>query len=214
MVATWFGIKSAASRGMLLALGGTAATAALACGAPAAAQAAFCPEVALSQPFAKIEEAERLTPGYYSLVAGGAFEAGETAWTLTGGAEVASGGGISALTGNAVKTSLELPKGAAAVSPLTCVEPNDRTFRFLERGEGGPASLTVSVVYEGLLGISKVSSLSVPTGSVLAASPILHTGAHLAARLTGGFAQMSIRFESTGGTARIDDVYLDPRIRR
>jgi hypothetical protein len=184
----------------------------------AAAQAATgttCPETTLIQPFKAIEEKEKVKePGYYSLVSGGAFEAGETAWTLSGGAKVASGGGISALTGKEPKNSLELPKGAVAVSPLTCVEPNDRTFRFLDRNESGTTTLTVSVVYEGLTGASKVSTLTAATGKELAASAILHTGAHEAAKLSGGLASMSIRFEATGGTARVDDVYLDPRMRR
>jgi len=181
---------------------------------PVAAQAASCPETTLIQPFAKIEEKEKVTPNYYSLVAGGAFEAGETAWTLSGGAKVASGGGISALTGKEVKSSLELPKGAVAVSPLTCVEPNDRTFRFLDRNESGNTTLTVSVVYEGLTGRLNEKTVSAATGKELAASAVLHTGAHEAAKLSGGFASMSVRFEATGGTARVDDVYLDPRMRR
>ncbi|MGO8905870.1 MAG: hypothetical protein ACLQMH_09645 [Solirubrobacteraceae bacterium] len=216
MVPTWSRLKSAASsRGTLLALAGTAAGLTLAAALPvAAAQAASCPETTLVQPFKAIEEKEKITPNYYSLVAGGAFEAGEAAWTLSGGAKVPSGGGISALTGKEVKASLDLPKGAVAVSPLTCVEPNDRTFRFLDRGEGS-TGLTVSVVYVGLSGLlsSKIDALSPPTGKELAASPILHTGAHTAAKLSGGYAYMSIRFESTAGTARVDDVYLDPRMR-
>jgi len=213
----WSRIKSStASRGALLALAGTGVVAIVA-GAPTAAQAAqapLCPETALSQPFAQIEQAEGHTPNYYSLMAGGAFEAGETPWTLSGGASVASGGGVSELTKTAVKSSLELPKGGVAISPVTCVEPSDRTFRFLVHGEGGPATVTVSVVYEELDGISKVIALGVGKGTELVASPILNTGAHAAAKLTGGMARMSIRFESTSGTARIDDVYLDPRIRR
>src|SRR5271165_6747956 len=199
MVPTWSRLKSAASsRGSLLALAASTAGMTFAAALPvAAAQAASCPETTLVQPFKAIEEKEKIKePGYYSLVSGGAFEAGETAWTLSGGAKVASGGGISALTGKEAKRSLELPKGAVAVSPLTCVEPNDRTFRFLDHGEGGSTTLTVSVVYEGLTGLlaTKVLSLTAATGKELTASAILHTGAHTAAKLSGGFAYMSIRF--------------------
>src|SRR5271165_1286782 len=140
MVPTWSRIKwHTVPRGSFLALAGTIAGFALAGLLPvAAAQAAGCPESTLSQPFAEIEKNEKLTEiHYYSLVAGGAFEPGEAAWTLSGGAKVASGGGISVLTKKEVKNSLELPKGAVAVSPLTCVEPSDRTFRFLDRAEVG-----------------------------------------------------------------------------
>ncbi len=206
--------KSVGSLAVLVgfALGGSGA---LPVAAAQAATATTCPETTLVQPFKAIEEKEKIKePGYYSLMSGGGFEAGETAWTLSGGAKVASGGGVSALTGKEVKSSLELPKGAVAVSPLTCVEPNDRTFRFLDRNESGTTTLTVSVVYEGLTGASKVSTLTAATGKELAASAILNTGAHEAAKLSGGFAKMSVRFEATGGTARVDDVYLDPRMRR
>ncbi len=208
-------IKSAASpQAARLAVAATVTGLTLIGAMPVVAQAAGCPETTLIQPFAKIEEREKITPNYYSLLAGGAFEAGETAWKLSGGAKVASGGGISALTGKEVKSSLELPKGAVAISPLTCVEPNDRTFRFLDRNESGTTTLTVSVAYEGLTGLLDEKTLSAATGKELTASTILHTGAHEAAKLSGGFANMSIRFEATGGTARVDDVYLDPRMRR
>jgi hypothetical protein len=182
---------------------------------PAAAQAESCVETPLVQPFKAIEEKEKLTPGYYSLVAGGAFEPGEAAWTLSGGAKVASGVGVSPLTGKEVKSSLELPKGAIATSPLTCVEPSNRTFRFLGRGEGASSGLTVSVVYQDLLGFlfSKVTARTFGSGKEFEVSPILETGVHRELLLLGGYAKMSIRFASTSGTARVDDVYLDPRMR-
>jgi hypothetical protein len=216
MVKTGSRIKSAAaSRGAHLVLAGTVAGLTLASALPVAAQAASCMETPLVQPFKAIEEKEKLTPSYYSLVAGGAFEAGEASWTLSGGAKVASGGGVSPLTGKEVKSSLELPKGAVATSPLTCVEPSNRTFRFLARGEGASAGLTVSVVYEGLLGFlfTKVSGGTVGSGKEFAVSQILDTGVHREAILLGGYAKMSIRFASTSGTVRVDDVYLDPRMR-
>jgi hypothetical protein len=215
MVPTWSRFKSAAaSRGARLVLAGALVGVALAGVPPAAAQAASCLDTTLTQPFKAIEEQEKLTPGYYSLVAGGAFEAGEAAWKLSGGAKVASGGGISPLTGTEVKSSLELPKGAVATSPLTCVEPSNRDFRFLARGEGASAGLTVSVVYEGLLGLlfTKVTARTVGSGTEFEVSPILGTGVHRELILIGGYAKLSLRFESTSGTARIDDVYLDPRM--
>jgi hypothetical protein len=215
MFPTWSRIKSAAaSRGARLVLAGAVLGAALAGALPAAAQAAPCPETTLSQPFKAIEEQEKRTPGYYSLVAGGAFEAGEAAWSLSGGATVASGGGISPLTGSEVRSSLVLPKGAVATSPLTCLEPSKAAFRFLARGEGATAGLTVSVVYRGLLGLlfTKINAGTVGSGKEFEASPILQTGVHRELILLGGYAEMSLRFESTSGTARVDDVYLDPRM--
>ncbi len=212
MVPIWSRIKSAAvSRSSSLALVGTVAGLTLAGALPAAsAQAAIpaCPETTLIQPFLKWQDS-----GYYSLVAGGGFEVGESAWTLSSKAAVASGSETFALTGKLGRSSLQLPTGASAQSPLTCVEPNDRTFRFLAHGEGGSAMITVSVIYEGLLGLISNTVKTGTVGSSWEPSPVLHTGAQKAAKLAGGFAHMSIRFEANKGTARIDDVYLDPRMR-
>ncbi len=219
MVPTWSRIKSPArSRGAFIALAGTVAGLSLAgiLGAlPVGAQAATatCPETKLVQPFAKIEEKEKLTPGYYSLVAGGDFESGEAAWTLAGGAKVASGGAKSPLTEKEGKSSLDLAKGAVATSPVTCVEPSDRTFRFLDRSEGASASLAVRVVYETSTGPDAVLAKTLTPGTSWEPSPILHTGAALATAISGGVAHMSVRFTSTKGTARVDDVSLDPRMR-
>jgi hypothetical protein len=221
MVPKWSRIKSpAGSRVSFLALAGTVAgfflagvPSALPVAAVQAATATTCPETTLVQPFVKTEEKEKLTPGYYSLVAGGDFEAGEAAWTLSGGAKVASGGAKSPLTEKEGKSSLDLPDGASAQSPLTCVETNDRTFRFLDRSEGTAATVTVRVVYETALGSVAVVVGTLAPGASWEPSPILHSGAAVAAAIKGGVAHMSIRFTSSKGTARIDDVYLDPRMR-
>jgi hypothetical protein len=215
MVPTSSRLKSpAVSRGSFLALAGAVAglgfAGVLSALPVAGAQAAStCPETTLTQPFlAKWKDAN-----YYSLIAGGSFEAGETAWTLSGGAKVASGSETYAVTGTPGKSSLDLPAGATATSPLTCVEPTDRTFRFFDRSEGATATVTVKVVYESAAGSVAVVVGTLTPGSSWEPSPILHSGAAVAGAITGGVAHMSIRFSTTKGTARIDDVYLDPRMR-
>ena len=45
-------------------------------------------------------------------------------------------------------------------------------------------------------------------------SPTLHTGAAIVSSVSGGSAQLALGFASTKGIVRIDDVYLDPRMRR
>lgn len=200
--------SAAASRRSLIALAGTVAGITLAGGLPVSvAQAAACPETQLVQPFVKWEDS-----GNYSLVAGGDFEAGEARWMLSGGASIAPGGAPSPLTGTVGRSSLQLPPGAVAYSPLTCVEPSDRTFRFLDRSEGSSATLAVSVVYRSVIGPIPVSLKNVSAGSGWEASPVRHTGAALVSEVFGGVAYLSIRLESIKGTARIDDVYLDPRL--
>jgi hypothetical protein len=181
--------------------------------APAAAQAetatTTCPATTLVQPFTRWSD-----ENYYSLVPGGSFEAGEAAWTLSGGATVASGSEPYAVTGTLGKSSLKLPVGASAQSPFLCVEPNDRTYRFFLRAEGSSATLATRLVYETSLGLLVIPTKVLSTGSTWEVSPILHTGAALATAIKGGAAYVSLGFASEHGTARIDDVYLDPRMRR
>ncbi len=218
MAPIWSRLKSPGRPGGSFAvLGGTVAGLALAASsavlpvaAAAAATATSCPETTLVQPFLKWSDS-----GYYSLMAGGSFETGEAGWTLSGGAKVASGSETFAVTGKLGKSSLGLPEGASAQSPDICVEPNDRTFRFLARSEGASATVAVKVVYEN--STKKTSVTLTKSGTVSsswAPSPILETGVPASSMVSGGVAHVSVSFTATKGTVRIDDVYLDPRMRR
>jgi hypothetical protein len=183
-------------------------SAALPVAAVQAATPAACPSTTLVQPFLKWGD-----DGYYSLVSGGSFEGSMTGWTLSGGAKVAAGGEPSAAGGSLGNDSLKLPAGAAAQSPVTCVEPSDRTFRFFARSEGSTAMIVASVIYETVLGNTTAVAKPVALKDSWEPSPIIHTSAAKAIAIKGGFAHLWLCFTSTGGTARIDDVYLDPRMR-
>ena len=182
----------------------------LSSGAAVSAQAATaCPNYPLSQPFTKWGDSN-----FYTLVAGGNFEGSLAGWTLSGGAQRASGSETYAATGALGASSLALPTGAAAQSPFTCVGPNDRTFRLFARGEGLGATVQAQIVYQTPLG-----NIALPVGKVVARSSwepssIFHTGAALANAITlNGTVQVALRFSSLSGSARIDDVFLDPRMR-
>ncbi len=216
MAPIWSQIKSSGRAGGSFAvLAGTLAGVALAgisAVLPVAAEAATaktCPEPTLVQPFVKWTDSN-----YYQLVAGGSFEAGETPWTLSGGAKVASGSETYAVTGKLGNSSLDLPQGSSAQSPFTCVEPNDRTFRLFARSEGKQAAVLVSVVYQTYLG-----EISLPVGNAVARSSweptaAFHTGVLIGALLSEGSVHVALRFTAASGVARIDDVYIDPRMRR
>lgn len=174
----------------------------------AQASSASCPNYPLSQPFLKWGDANS-----YTLVAGGDFENSPTGWTLSGGAQRSSGSEPYAATGKLGGWSLSLPAGASAQSPFTCVGSNDRTFRFFTRSEGTSATLVAQVVYQTLLG-----NIAVPVGTLVIGnswqpSPILHTGAALANAIANGTVHVALRFSTLTGNARIDDVFLDPRMR-
>jgi hypothetical protein len=178
---------------------------------PAAAQAAtttVCPSTTLVQPFLKYSD-----ENYYSLVKGGSFEGSTAGWSFYAGAKVASGGEPSTVGGSLGADSLKLPAGASAESPFTCVEPNDRTFRFYAHSEGASATIVATVLYETILGNVAVPVKVVSVKSGWEVSPIIHSGAAVATAVMGGVAHLALFFTSTSGTARIDDVYLDPRMR-
>src|SRR5271169_4878348 len=179
-------------------------------GAQAAGTEKACPETTLVQPFTSLGDS-----GYYSLVPGGAFEVGEPRWSTAGPATVASGSEPYDVTGAPGWFSMALAPGGSTQSPYMCVEPNDRTFRFFLRAAGPPATVSISLIYQGPLGLPVVvasKSLTVVSGWEL--SPTLHTGAAIVSSVSGGSAQLALGFASTKGVVRIDDVYLDPRMRR
>lgn len=89
--------------------------------------------------------------------------------------------------------------------------PADRTFRFFDRGEAAGATLTASVIYKTLVGTVTVQEGKLTPASGWAPSPILHTGAALAAVINGGTVYLAFQLTSTGAGVRVDDVFLDPR---
>ena len=181
-----------------------------AAGAQAAGTEKPCPETALVQPFTAWGDS-----GYYSLVPGGSFEAGEPRWTTVGPAMAALGNEPYDVTGTPGWFSMAVAQGGSAESPYMCVEPNDRTFRFFLRAGTPSATLSVSLVYKGPLGLPVVvASKSFAVGGGWELSPTLHTGAAVVSAVSGGSAQLALEFASTKGIVRIDDVYLDPRMRR
>jgi len=193
-----------------LAIGGIVVAAALTLpiAAAQAATAPTCPSTTLVQPFVKYGD-----EGYYWLVSGGSFEGSTAGWTFSAGAKVATGGEPSAVGGSLGKDSLELPVGTAAQSPFTCVEPSDRTFRFFARSEGTTATVLVQLVYQTAVANLVSAGTKLTLKSAWEPSAILHTGAAAATAITGETAHLALRFTATSGTARIDDVYIDPRRR-
>jgi hypothetical protein len=155
-----------------------------------------CNSNALTQSFLRWGD-----PSYYELAPGGTFS--DSSWSLSGRAQIVSGGEPYAASGTLSSSSLSLPGGSSAQSPATCVNAAYPTIRFFVSGFG---AVTVSVVYNGL---------AIPTGVVLgtgswAPSPVLITGSAIVGALNGGTAQVSLRLSSVLGTPRVSDVFIDP----
>jgi hypothetical protein len=181
------------------------------CGAPAQAapiNTEACNEAALSQPFAQWGDTSD-----YELVPGGDFEGSLAGWTLSGGAQRVAGSEPFGATGAVGSFSLALPAGASAQSPFTCVDAAYPTFRFFARNESLLATVAVQVVYQTALG-----TVALPLGAVVLSSkwaptlPML-TGSVVPAALANGVAEVALRFTALVGPSRIDDVFIDPRMR-
>jgi hypothetical protein len=153
----------------------------------------------------------------YFLAPSGNFENGTAGWSLSGGAGVVADNEPWHVNG-AGKGALQIPAGATVTSPTVCVGLDHPTIRlFAKRTSGLPllASLAVSVQAETSLGLT----VTVPVNAVL-----LNTGswsptgrmlivANLLPLLPGELTPIRLKFTSLLGTFRIDDVYVDPRMR-
>ena len=179
----------------------------------AAAQAAVvntsaCDGATLTQPFAPWGDTN-----YYKAAPGGTFEGGATGWTLSGGAKVVAGSEPFAATGTLGASSLSIPAGGSATSPYTCVNAAYPTIRFFAKNSGLLSTVVVSVVYKSVLGLP----VSLPVGTVAlgtawAPSAPMLTASAIPAALSGGTAQVALKFSSLTGSSQIDDVFVDPRM--
>jgi hypothetical protein len=167
-----------------------------------------CNEATLTQPFARWGDQST-----YELAPGGDFEGSLAGWTLSGGATRVAESEPYGVTGAVGKSSLALPAGASAQSPYVCVNASYPTFRLFARNGGLLSTVLVQVVYKTLLG-----PVALPLGTVALSGqwqptlPML-TGSLAGALLTGGTAQAALRFTALTGSSRIDDVFVDPRMR-
>jgi hypothetical protein len=168
-----------------------------------------CAAPAESQPFLPWQDAS-----FYRLVPGSTFAGAASGWTLSGGAAVVPGGDPYDVTGSGSPASLSLPAGASAQSPFTCVDVAQPTFRFFAVGQTSADNLLVQAVYQEPLGLQVV----LPVGTLLPddtwePSPAMLTGSLAGVVLTGGTAQMALRFTAIRGVTLLDDVFVDPRMR-
>jgi hypothetical protein len=155
-----------------------------------------CNHSALSQPFAPW-----LDFATYELAPGGDFES--STWTMSGRAGLVAGSEPYTATGTLGSSSLSLPAGSSAQSPLTCVDAAYPSIRFFIAGTG---LVAVNVVDRGLV---------IPAGVAVAGSAwsptlVMVTGSAVLGALSGGTAQVSLRFTGLAGSPQIDDVFIDP----
>lgn len=189
---------------------------ALALAAPASASAGVlpgtCPEATLAQPFLPW-----LDPMQYVLAPDGGFEEDAAGWKLRGGAETARGNETFYVRDDRDRRSLDLPAGGSGLSPAMCVGIERPTVRFFVRRTSGPAlsALRVEVLYNGIDGELRTLALApVTAGAAWEATAPLPIAANLMPNLSGDQAVVAFRFTAAGGAFRVDDVYVDPYMKR
>jgi len=144
----------------------------------------------------------------YTLAPDGDFEAGASGWELADGASVVDESS-SILLGDALGAkSLELADGASAVSPAICVAKGFPSFRFAARGEG---VVRVEVLYRAGRKAKKAGRVKGGDAWHLSRKVSLAQGRFRVKR--GQTANVQLRFTASGGSVRVDDVYVDPRFR-
>jgi hypothetical protein len=149
----------------------------------------------------------------YTLVPGGDLEAGAAGWALSAGAKVAPGSSSIKLGARLGARSLELSAGATATTPAICVERGYPSFRFVARSlVAGRGSLRVEVIYGPDRKVKDTGTYAPSIG--WAPSPVLKLQEGLFDVRAGSSGEVRFRFTASGGTVRVDDVYVDPRLRR
>ncbi len=171
-----------------------------------------CPQERLTQPFLPW-----LDPMQYVLAPDGGFEDGGEGWRLRNGADVERGNESFYVRDEDDRRMLDLPAGASALSPVTCVGIERPTVRFFARRTAGwlLSSLKVEVLYNGLDGELRTIALA-PVYANTSWQPTLPLPilANLLPNLSGDAAVVAFRFTALTGTTRIDDVYVDPYAKR
>ena len=196
----------------------TIASAAFASSASAAlltASADSCDDGPITQPFLRFGDSDN-----YKLLGGGSFEAGTDAWQLSGGAKIVSGSETYKVGASTDSRSLSLPSGSAAVSPFTCVGLSEPTLRlFAKRNSallGLVSTLNVQIQVQTSLGLS--AWLPVLPGDLGGSSwhqtakmPLI---ANILPLSSSDKTPVRFRFTPLLGSWQIDDVYVDPFMKR
>jgi hypothetical protein len=172
-------------------------------------QAPSCETQILGQPFLPWADVAS-----YTLNPGGSFDDGADGWSLTG-ASIAAGNEPYNVTAATDSASLSLPAGSSAVSAPICVGIEHPDIRFFANASNATARLSVEVLFESPSGDVASAPIGAVTGSSgwapTAPFPIV---ANLLPLLPGYHTAVAFRFRASGGSFRVDDLYVDPYQRR
>jgi hypothetical protein len=177
-----------------------------AAGAIAPVAGSPCPDRVFSTVFSAFNDR-----ALYTLAPDGDFEAGAAGWELADGAAVVDESSSILLGAALGGKSLELADGATAVSPEICVKRGFPSFRFVKRSADGGV-LRVAVLYRDGKKAKKAGRVKAGADWSVTRKVSLAQGRFRVKR--GQSATVQLRFTASGGSVRVDDVYIDPRLRR
>jgi hypothetical protein len=184
-----------------------AAIASLAVAAPASAASSGCSTPPVGKAFELWGD-----PNDYFLAQGGDFES-TSGWTFSGGAKLVSGSEPWAATGKLGKSSLSMPVGSVALSPVLCLAPDNPSIRFFAKSaQGRAASLRGEAVVSKPT--SQVIGLGAVDGTLLwAAAKPMASGVNDVLLDSDKKVSLQIRFTAASGGWQIDDLFVDPQKR-
>lgn len=149
-------------------------------------------------------------PADYYFAPNGGFESGATGWTLSRGDQIVGDNESAYLHSQGDSSALAIPDGGSASVSL-CYGLSYPALRFFAKGD---ARIHVSIQTKNWLGVvSTLDGGSFQAGSDWAPSPRIST---LLSALIAPLGQksMTLRIDVSGGTAEIDDLYVDPLVMR
>jgi hypothetical protein len=157
----------------------------------------------------------------YRAVDGGSFEDGAPGWTLAGGAKVVTDHSNWNISGSN-QHSLELPSGSSAVTPPICVaqgSPTARLFAYTaKRVAASGSTLQVEVLYTSNTRGGQASKVlgTAPDELAWDAARKMSLAQGQLGLMPDSSGNTYIRYRFTplyGTTWRIDDVFVDPRLK-
>jgi hypothetical protein len=195
-------------RFLLTGLATVAATTLLAAPAHAANPpgGASCPDAPIVQPFVQWGDSAD-----YFLAPDGGFEQGGAGWTQLGRAAVVSGNEPFALNAAGDDSSLRLPAGSSATSPLFCIGAEHRSLRFVADAATSSRLDVDVIVGERSTSGRTYRVATVTGGGEWAPSAVVPMIVNEVAAEHGGTIDVRLRFTPRGaGNWTIDDVFVDP----
>jgi hypothetical protein len=190
----------------------TAVAVALTAAGPAAAATAApdaCVSPAFRQVFLPWNDA-----ALYTKSPGGDFEGALSNWSLNTGARVVAGNESFYVGAPSDRSSLSLAAGSRAVSSPMCIDRTYPSFRFFARNlSAGKGDLQVEVLWEES-GVRRTSKAGLDKQAGVAWTPVKSLRLPTGALSTGRLEPVTFRFTAVGGAWQVDDLYVDPFMRR